>query len=70
VFPDDATTNPKTAPVQLYHLGIWFNSPADAAAAGCANTQTPFNGTHNAGVQALNTSNFGDLNGPLRSFSP
>ena len=70
VFPDNATTNPQTAPVQLYHLGIWFNSPASAAKAGCPNTKTPFNGTHNAGVQVLNTSNFPNLAGPLRSFNP
>jgi hypothetical protein len=25
-FPD-ALTNPTTNPVQLYHLGLWFNSP-------------------------------------------
>jgi hypothetical protein len=70
VFGDNATTNPKTAPVQIYHLGIWFNSPADAAKANCPADKTPFNGTHNAGVQVLNTSNFGILNGPLRGFSP
>ena len=70
VFPDNATTNPATKPVQIYHLGIWFNSPADAKKAGCPDTVTPFNGTHNAGVQVLNTSNFGVLNGPLRAFNP
>jgi len=70
VFPDNATTNPKTAPVQIYHLGIWFNSPKDAAKAGCAATVTPFNGTHNAGIQVLNTSNFPNLSGPLRNFNP
>jgi hypothetical protein len=64
-LPDDATTNPKTAPVQLYHLGLWFDSPADANTAGCGSTVTPFNSTHNAGVQVLNTSNFGQLKGPL-----
>jgi len=65
VFDDDATSNPETAPVQVYHLGIWFNSPDDAQKAGCANTVTPFNGEHNAGIQVLNTSNFPDLHGPL-----
>jgi hypothetical protein len=55
----------KTGPVQLYHLGLWFNSPADAAKAGCANTETPFNGEHNAGIQVLNTGTFPDLHGPL-----
>jgi hypothetical protein len=68
-FPD-APTNPATGPVHEYHLGLWFNSPADAAAAGCGNTVTPFNGEHNAGVQALSTRQFGDLTGPLRSLTP
>ena len=63
-FPD-ASANPKTGPVQLYHLGLWFNAPSDAAHAGCAPTVTPFNGTHNAGIQALNTANFPALRGPL-----
>ena len=63
-FPD-ASSNPATAPVQLYHLGLWFDSPTDAAKAGCGSTVTPFNSTHNAGVQILNTSNFPDLKGPL-----
>jgi hypothetical protein len=64
-FPD-ATSNPSTAPVQLYHLGLWFDSPADADKNGCGDTVTPFNSTHNAGVQILNTSNFPNLSGPLR----
>jgi hypothetical protein len=63
--PTDADVNPATAPIQMYHLGLWFNSPDDAAAAGCPATVTPFNGEHNAGVQVLNTSNFADLKGPL-----
>ena len=54
----------------MYHVGIWFDSPAAAVAAGCANTVTKFNGTHNAGVQAINTSNFPDATGPLRIFIP
>ena len=66
-FPD-AATNPSTFPIQMYHLGLWFDSPADALKAGCPNTVTRFNGTHNAGVQVLNTSQFPDLNGPLRSI--
>lgn len=66
----DASTNPATAPVHTFHLGIWFNSPADAARAGCPNTLTPFNGEHNAGVQALSTRNFGKLQGPLRRLDP
>src|SRR6516162_3138202 len=38
-FPD-AAQNPATGPVQTYHLGLWFNSPADAQTAGCPNTVT------------------------------
>ncbi len=68
-FPD-ADSNPATAPVQIYHLGLWFNSPQDAAAAGCPSTVTPFNGEHNAGIQVLNTSNFPDNFGPLRQLTP
>jgi hypothetical protein len=64
-FPS-ASSNPAFGPVQMYHLGLWFNSPRDAAAAGCAGTTTPFNGEHNAGVQALSTRNFPNLWGPLR----
>jgi hypothetical protein len=69
VLPGDASSNPATAPVQLYHLGLWFDSPADASAAGCGSTVTPFNSTHNAGVQILNTSNFSNSHGPLRSVN-
>ena len=68
-FPD-AKQGVKVGPVQIYHLGLWFNSPADAAKAGCANTVTPFNGEHNAGIQVLNTGNFLDLKGPLIDLSP
>jgi hypothetical protein len=68
-FPD-ADSNPATPPVQIYHLGLWFNSPDDAAGAGCPNTVTPFNGEHHAGIQVLNTSNFPDDFGPLRQLTP
>jgi len=61
----DATSNPATGPIHTAHLGLWFNSAVDAAANGCPNAVTPFNGEHEAGVQLLNTSNFADLNGPL-----
>jgi hypothetical protein len=70
-FPDppavvpEQTAGIQTNPVQMYHLGLWFNSPTDAAKAGCANTPTPFNGEHNAGIQVLNTATFPDLSGPL-----
>jgi hypothetical protein len=63
-FPD-ASQNPMTSPIQMYHLGLWFNSSNDAQKAGCPSTVTPFNGEHNAGIQVLNTSNFPDLSGPL-----
>lgn len=68
-FPD-ASQNPATNPVQIYHVGIWFNSPADAVKAHCKGTETPFNGTHNAGIQVLNTATFPILAGPLRGFHP
>ena len=70
-FPDppavvpEATAGVQTNPVQMYHLGLWFDSAADAAKAGCPATQTPFNGEHNAGIQVLNTATFPDLQGPL-----
>jgi hypothetical protein len=70
VFPDDASSNPATPPIQMYHVGVWFDSPAAASAAGCASTVTKFNGSHNAGVQAINSSNFADATGPLRFFVP
>jgi hypothetical protein len=62
--------NPKTGPIQMYHLGLWFNSPADAVNAGCPAGHTPFNGEHDAGPQVLNTSNFPDLEGPLINVNP
>ena len=61
----DADVNPRTAPVHQFHLGLWFNSPEDAAAAGCPDITTPFNGEHDAGVQILNTGTFPDEAGPL-----
>ena len=70
-FPDppavvpEATAGVQTNPVQMYHLGLWFDSAADAAKAGCPATPTPFNGEHNAGIQVLNTATFPDLQGPL-----
>ena len=67
--PGDASSNPPFAPIQMYHLGFWFNSPDDAVKAGCAGTVTPFNGGHHAGVQAMSTRNFPDLAGPLSTLS-
>jgi len=66
-FPD-ASVNPPFNPIQMYHLGLWFDDPADAAKAGCPASVTPFNGAHNAGIQVLNTSNFADDQGPLRKL--
>lgn len=68
-FPD-ADENPATLPVHTFHLGLWFNSPTDAEAAGCPATVTPFNGDHTAGIQALSTRNFENDQGPLRQLMP
>jgi hypothetical protein len=68
-FPD-ASLNPPMSPVHTYHLGLWFNSSADAVNAKCPGDVTPFNGEHNAGIQILNTSNFPDLQGPLFFVKP
>jgi hypothetical protein len=64
-FPDD-TTNPAFNPIHTYHLGLWFDSPRDAGAAGCSLTVTPFAGNHRAGIQVLSTRQFNVINGPLR----
>lgn len=69
-FPD-ASLNPPFNPIHTYHLGLWFKSPADAGAAGCPSTVTPFNGDHTAGIQVLNTATgFADDHGPLRQLAP
>jgi hypothetical protein len=64
-FPD-ASSNPVFNPIQMYHLGLWFDTPAAAMGAGCPATVTAFSGEHQAGIQVLNTSNFADDHGPLR----
>jgi len=64
-FSDDATTNPATPPVQMYHLGIWFGDPAVAEAVGCPDTVTPFESNHHAGIQVLNTGSYPETQGPL-----
>lgn len=65
------TKNPAIAqPIHTFHLGLWFNAPEDAAAAGCSANVTPFNGDHHAGIQVLNTGSFPDDRGPLRFFNP
>jgi hypothetical protein len=65
VFRDNATINPATPPIQIYHMGIWFADPTVAGQVGCPNTPTAFDGDHEAGIQVLNTSNFADGHGPL-----
>ncbi len=44
----------KLDPTNTFHLGFWFNDPADAAACGFTGT-TPFNGEHQAGPLAFIT---------------
>jgi len=61
----DDSFNPAFEPIHTYHLGIWFNSPADAAKAGCPATVTRFNGDHNAGIQVLRTLPLANGLGPL-----
>jgi hypothetical protein len=68
-FPD-ATAGVTFRPIHTYHLGLWFNSPADAVKAGCPGATTPFNGDHTAGIQVLNTANFPPDQGPLRQIHP
>ena len=68
VHAGDAAVGIATLPIHTFHVGVWFNSPTDAANAGCPNTVTPFNGDHTAGIQALATNTFGDDQGPLRQI--
>jgi hypothetical protein len=62
-------------PTNTYHVGIWFDSPSDAAACGFTGV-TPFNGTHNAGPNAMisvpdPTTNLGPLcTNPNTSTTP
>jgi hypothetical protein len=68
IFSDETfILNPgvPAVPVELHHLGMWFADPAAAGAAGCPANVTPFDGDHEAGIQVLNTSNFGITKGPL-----
>jgi len=68
-FPD-AQLNPSTGPVHTFHVGLWFDTPADAVKAGCPGDATPFSGEHNAGIQVLSSRNFGDAQGPLSNVHP
>ena len=51
---DPELSNP--SPVNTFHVGFWFNNPADANVDGCVfdvTHPTPFNGEHNAGPLAM-----------------
>jgi len=41
------------APTNTFHVGFWFDAPADAAPCGFAGAPTPFNGRHDAGPLAM-----------------
>ena len=58
------------SPTHQYHLGVWFDDPSVPFNLGCepgakAPIVTPFNGAQDAGIQALNTSEFPVNAGPL-----
>jgi hypothetical protein len=68
VSPGGTTT---FGPTHQFHLGLWFNNPRTPFRLGCepgmsAPVVTPFNGEQHAGIQALNTAQFGVNNGPLK----
>jgi hypothetical protein len=69
VFPDNASSNPATRPIQIYHMGIWFADATEAGNANCPSTATNFDGDHQAGIQVLNTGNFPDGHGPLLNLN-
>ena len=52
IFGFDADSAVNLAPTNTFHVGFWFNNPADAAPCGFSGT-TPFNGEHNAGPLAF-----------------
>jgi len=62
---DPDLSNP--SPINTFHVGFWFNNPADAQACGFDVTKpTPFNGEHNAGpVAMISRPNAVTLLGPL-----
>ncbi len=52
-------------PTNTFHVGFWFNNPADAAPCGFTGT-TPFNGSHDAGpLAAISRPNASTQLGPL-----
>jgi len=61
-------TNVVFRPTSQFHIGLWFNSPEDAANAGCPGNVTPFNGEQHAGTQILSTRNFPADHGPLEAI--
>jgi hypothetical protein len=64
----DAKKGVEFAPIHTFHLGVWFADPKEGKAAGCSPkglTVTPFDGDHEAGIQALSTRNFPAQKGPL-----
>jgi hypothetical protein len=65
VDEQDAKKGPKFKPVHTFHLGLWFADPKEAKDAGCSGKVTPFDGDHEAGIQALSTRNFPNQKGPL-----
>ena len=67
VVPNSTTGAVTNGAVQIYHLGVWFNTPDDAVKAGCPGTATTFTSNHDAGIQVLNTANYSDDAGPLMS---
>ena len=51
---DPELSNPN--PINTFHVGFWFNNPADANVDGCTfdvTKPTPFNGEHKAGPLAM-----------------
>jgi hypothetical protein len=72
VSPGGTTT---FAPINQFHLGVWFNDPKVPFKLGCepgATTPiiTPFNGEHHAGIQVVNTAQFPVNAGPLSHVHP
>lgn len=61
----DGTT--RVPPTNTFHVGFWFNNPADAAPCGFDATKpTPFNGEHRAGPLAMISTPVAPANlGPL-----
>jgi hypothetical protein len=52
IFGFDAGTTPPLAPTHTFHVGFWFDSPAEAAPCGFTGS-TPFNGEQHAGPNAM-----------------